>query len=431
MGDRLLPAVLEKNHSRTLRKDGSNRTLALGDLPSYSSVLLLQGPVGPFFQKLGDYWRKRGAKVYKVNFNGGDDWFYPPINDEVIQFKTRMEYWPVYLSELVIQKNIKAVFLFGDCRAIHQPAREISEALGYDVIVFEEGYIRPSLYTMERFGVNYFSSLTHLSCQDIVNSMEAQSEPSIPKKYLGSYGQMVRSGIQYWLSSILNQSQYPDYDHHRSLDCKRGWMWTKNFLQYWRYRLTERGLRSHLLGYKARTSDSDRMFLLPLQVHDDSQISTHSDFQSIKQVIELTLTSFAKHLKKSNCNDRLIIKHHPMDRGHVSYKTFIQNLGKLLQIQSNIIYIHDIRLPDLFRQLDGCVTVNSTIGLQTLYYGVPTINLGRSFYDKEGLTYQGSLDDFWSLKESVNRSLVKAFRNYLLHHTQVNGCLYSAEYDPS
>ena len=120
-----------------------------------------------------------------------------------------------------------------------------------------------------------------------------------------------------------------------------------------------------------------------------------------------------------------------MDRGHVSYKTLIQNLGKLLQIQSNIIYIHDIRLPDLFRQLDGCVTVNSTIGLQALYYGVPTINLGWSFYDKEGLTYQGSLDDFWSSKESVNGSLVKAFRNYLLHHTQVNGCLYSAEYDPS
>ncbi len=431
MGDLLLPAVIGSSLPKVLRRDRGNRTLNLGDLPFYSSVLLLQGPVGPFFQKLGHYWRKRGSKVFKINFNGGDDWFYPSGGDEVIQYKTRMEYWPTYLAEFVIQKNIKAVFLFGDCRAIHRPARELGQPLGFDVIVFEEGYIRPNLFTMERFGVNHYSFISRLSCEQIMKSIEAQHEPAIPKKYPRAYGQMVWAGIRYWLAGILNQSSYPDYDHHRSLDFKRGWMWTKNFLQYWHYRAVEKGLRSKLLDGYAKNKMSDRMFLLPLQVHDDSQITTHSDFQNIEQVIELVLTSFAKHLKQSNRNDQLVIKHHPMDRGHISYEAFIRNLGKLLQISSNIIYIHDIRLPDLFRYLDGCVTVNSTIGLQALYHGVQTINLGRSFYDKDGLTFRGSLDEFWNSNETVNRSAVQTFRNYLLHHTQVNGCLYSDEYEPS
>src|SRR5207253_3330067 len=35
-------------------------------------VLLLQGPVGPFFRRLAARLRAAGAEVHKVNFNGGD-----------------------------------------------------------------------------------------------------------------------------------------------------------------------------------------------------------------------------------------------------------------------------------------------------------------------------------------------------------------------
>ncbi|EGK8010610.1 capsule biosynthesis protein, partial [Campylobacter lari] len=42
---------------------------------SGKNVLLLQGPVGGFFRKIATKIPK--AKVYKVNFNGGDFFFYP------------------------------------------------------------------------------------------------------------------------------------------------------------------------------------------------------------------------------------------------------------------------------------------------------------------------------------------------------------------
>ncbi len=40
-------------------------------------VLLLQGPVGPFFWNLSKDLQKRGADVFKFNFNAGDALFYP------------------------------------------------------------------------------------------------------------------------------------------------------------------------------------------------------------------------------------------------------------------------------------------------------------------------------------------------------------------
>lgn len=424
--DVLYPRTESRAHH--LRKDGANRTLLLGDLPNYSSVLLLQGPLGPFFKTLADYWNARGAAVTKVNFNSGDDLFYPPSSSKVIQFKARLDFWPEYLTSLLIKNKIKAVFLFGDCRAIHQPVRSICDALGIDVIVFEEGYIRPHLFTMERNGVNHFSSMTQLDFEQIRQAPEAQSEPIIKQKYPHSYWYMVRWGIAYWFINLINRSHYPDYTHHRILDARMGWNWTKSFFRYWFYRLMDKSKRNRLLKPPPSTHQDSRLFFLPLQVHDDSQMAIHSDFETIEDVLETVISSFAYHLQSSGKSDVLVIKHHPMDRGHRNYAQYIQKLTNLYAIKDSIVYIHDIAVPELLKRCHACITVNSTIGLQSMSYGVPTINLGRSFYDKTGLTAQGTLDEFWLDAGVVNRNNIKAFRNYLLHHTQVNGSLYDPAY---
>ena len=43
-----------------------------------------------------------------------------------------------------------------------------------------------------------------------------------------------------------------------------------------------------------------------------------------------------------------------------------------------------------------------------------------------GLTFSGSLKDFWSEAQSleVNRELFRRFRSYLIEHTQLNGSFY-------
>lgn len=412
---------------KTARSDGANRTLLFGDLPNYKHVLLLQGPIGPFFKNLACYWRNRGAAVTKVNFNSGDDLFFPAINDSIIQYKARMDFWPQYLSGLLSDKNIRAVFLFGDCREIHKPVRALCELLGIDLWVLEEGYIRPHLFTLEKGGVNHHSKFTNLNLDTLCGARESQDEAPIRQRFDQSYWYMVRWGTLYWLANMFNGAHYPDYTHHRVLDFSMGIKWLKNIYRYWLFRFSEKFLRDRLLNQPMDNSKS-RLFLLPLQVHDDSQIVVHSDFSAIEQVIETVVSSFAGHLKEGRKKDLLVIKHHPMDRGHTNFSQFIKNLSRIYRIEKQIIYIHDISVPDLLKKVSGCITVNSTIGLQALYRGVPTINLGKSFYNKLGITYQGSLEEFWDNLDRVDMKNIKSFRNYLLHHTQVNGSLYHPEY---
>jgi capsular polysaccharide export protein len=412
---------------KPIRQDGNNRTLQFSDLPNYKNILLLQGPVGPFFKKLGNYWLNRGSNVFKVNFNSGDDYFYHPTEDEVIHFKFGSDLWPIFLSNLLVDKKIKAVFLFGDCRPFHHPVRSLSEILSINYYVLEEGYIRPHLFTLEKKGVNYYSHINDLSIEDISKDCGSKVEPPIRQRFDHSFWHMVRFATVYWFINLINQHHYPLYKHHRVLDVRMGYRWTRSVFRYWLYRLTELSTRRTLLKPDHKCNDS-RWFLLPLQVHDDSQIKFHSDFESIDQILFNVIHSFSIHIKNTASSDLLIIKHHPMDRGHNNYKKVISQLAKIYCIEANIVYIHDIKLPYLLKKISGCLTVNSTIGLQSLHYQCPVINLGKSFYDKPGLTFQGSLDEFWISRDKVNAKNAAHFRNYLLHHTQVNGSLYDPKY---
>ena len=118
-----------------------------------------------------------------------------------------------------------------------------------------------------------------------------------------------------------------------------------------------------------------------------------------------------------------------MNRGHEHYGSFISSLSNSLDISSKVIYIHNIALPDIFRHAKGCVIVNSTFGLQSLLHGVPVIALGRCFFAKESLTFQGDLSEFWGNPGPVNSDIFNNYKTHVISTTQVNGCLYSKEYE--
>ena len=128
------------------------------DLASFSgkNVLLLQGPLGPFFMHLSRDLRNAGAKVTKVNFNGGD-WLFS--SGSCVNYTGHAIDWPKYLTRLIKERNIDVILLFGDCRSLHRMALKHAVPMGIDVGVFEEGYVRPDYITFERYGVNANSQL--------------------------------------------------------------------------------------------------------------------------------------------------------------------------------------------------------------------------------------------------------------------------------
>ena len=379
-------------------------------------VLMLQGPVGPFFARFGTDLALAGAVVFKVNFNGGD-WLFS-WNDaftRVFDFTRDLAAWPGYFDDLLGRLNIDTVFLFGDCRPVHVAALKVVERRALNVGVFEEGYLRPDYITLERDGVNNNSSL-----------------PSNPKFYLSqpkrefamveplgsTYGQAAKWGMLYFAATSLGRFRFRHYQHHRRIGFSDGPSWLLSFWRKHRYRFSESDVLSHLVD-----QNSGNFFLVSLQTRGDAQMSVHSAFQSVDQFIEHVVASFARCAPAGR---QLALKHHPLDRGYSDYSVLIERLKKRHQLHGRCFYIHDQNLPVLLQHTCGVVVVNSTAGLSAVGEGVPVKTCGEAIYDIQGLTFQGSLDEFWKHAHLAvpNAGLYDAFKSYLISHTQHRGSFY-------
>jgi len=405
-----------------LRAVGSNRPnqppispLAL----SGDRVLLLQGPYGPFFSHFARHLSRLGATVRKINFNGGDHFFYKgPGTDDYVG---EPEHFPDFLREYLTTHRINRVFLFADCRLHHQQAIRICRDRGIPVRVFEEGYLRPDYVTCELDGINGYSHL-----------------PRDPAYYLGQVDTPVparrSTGSSFWrqwwfvelymFASILLRHRYPHYRHHNRihtwkdvLDFHRNWLVgaRRKLAVWWRDKRLTRQLAGPLSrGY----------FLVPLQVFDDSQVKHHSRYRDVTEFMRELAASFAQH---APVRAKLVFKHHPMDRGYRHYGDFIAGLAREFNLGDRLIYTHDVHLPTALDHALGVITINSTVGLSALWHQTPVKVMGAAIYDIKGLTFQGTLDEFWKKPTPPSQILHDCFRNYLIRHCQLNESFYGKQ----
>jgi len=383
------------------------------DLQAFSGkrVLLLQGPVGPFFARLAQDLRNVHAQVFKVNLNAGDWFFYPR---GAFNYCGTMEDWPAWIAGLMNRLQIEVVLLFGDCRPVHHAALEVARQHELEIGVFEEGYVRPDYVTLERFGVNANSQLPR--CPEYYQ--EEHLQIPVRRAVGNTYWAMAWYAFWYFLAGSLGKLWFRHYRHHRPLTLLEVLPWTRSvWRKYW-YRWAERGVQQELT-----TDWKDRYFLVPLQVFNDGQIIRHADFNGIEHFIETTLNSFARYAPEKTL---LVFKHHPMDRGYRDYSSFIRCRAEQAKIGKRVLYIHDQHLPALLSHARGVVVVNSSVGFSALNYGKPTIACGSALYDIPGLTYQGGLDAFWKVAHKVkpDMDLCQRFRICIIATTQLNGSFY-------
>ena len=71
------------------------------------------------------------------------------------------------------------------------------------------------------------------------------------------------------------------------------------------------------------------------------------------------------------------------------------------------------------------VTVNSTVGLIALARSRAVKTLGDAVYDMPELTFQPSLDRFWTEATTPDAALFDCFRRVVAARTQVNGGFFS------
>ncbi len=375
-------------------------------------VLLLQGPLGPFFRRLARDLRGAGATVIKIDFNGGDRLFSPR---GALAFRGRPAQWPAYFEAVLDAHAVDVVLLFGDCRPIHRVAHEVAAARGIEIGVFEEGYVRPDYVTLERHGVNGHSQIP----RSPAHFLQADTAPVPPTCHVGNtFWHTACWAVLYYLASACWRPCFPHYVHHRPLTLAEGWPWLRSVWRKQRYAWRERGIERELAS-----TGAGRYFLVALQVHNDAQMHVHSDFASVAEFIESTMVSFVRW---APAGTELVIKHHPMDRGYHDHAGLIGALAARHGLTGRVRYIHDQHLPTLLEHARGVVLVNSTVGLSALDHGTPLKVCGEAIYDMAGLSYQGPLDRFWRDAASlrIDTELYRRFRRYLIAHTQLNGSFY-------
>ena len=387
---------------------------SLDHLLSRQRTLLLQGPMGDFFTRLAEVLRAGGQQVWKVNFCGGDDLYYPAA--DALAFRERPAFFAEWLIAHLDTHRIDTLVLFGQSRPLHAIALDIARHRGLAVFVFEEGYLRPDYVTLEAGGVNAASTLPRDAA---FYRARLPEELPAPRPTHQQFGQTARIAIAYALACRRQRRAYPHYRHHREIDtAAEGLRWLRGWTRKWWHKLREAGEADYL----ADPAQHQRYFLAPLQVWNDSQIVVHSRFGEMGDFIDEVLGSFSASAPPDTL---LVFKHHPLDRPYSDYTRLIARRAREFGVADRVHYIHDQHLPTLLRHARGVVTVNSTTGLQALFHGTPVITLGEAVYDVEGLVFGGTLDEFWQAPGAVDAGLFQAYRNHLVTETQLNASFYA------
>jgi len=382
------------------------------------NVLLLQGPVGPFFKILSKYLRlEKNVNVQQITFNGGDHYF--SDKEHSIAYNGYSNDWGNFLSDYVKRENITDIIVFGDCRYYHREAKKIADQLSLSFWAFEEGYLRPSFITLEKNGVNGNSLFDFDKYQSELNAQESEEKTNENNMLLlkRSFLHMGLHASVYYFFKFFYSKRYKNYIHHRPWHViEETYNWVKSGIRKIKYRAKELSFQRRLEGEL-----SGKYFLAPLQVSVDSQILYHSSYRSVEEFIGDVIKSFAQNADKK---DYLVFKHHPMDRGFNHYAGYIKKLCYAYDVNGRVIYVHDLNLPSLLKHAKGTITINSTVGISSLHHDVPTKTLGRAIYNIDGITSQQSLNDFWISNCKPCKVRFNQFKESLLVANQIPGSFY-------
>ena len=390
--------------------------LVLAAIPSGAPVrtrhfLFLQGLPGPFFRRLGAALREKGARVSRVNFNGGDlvDW--PGEGSRA--YRGIEAEWPRWLDEHVHDLGVTDIIVFGDAREMHCAARAIADRRGLRFHAFEEGYLRPDHVTLERGGVNGQSSFPRSlhGLRMLAERLEPAPDPiSVPNRF----GPRALQATRYALATMMARRFFPHYCSHRYWPASReGLGWVRRTLR--------RGLE-RAASRRDMASLGDRpFFLMPLQIEGDSQLSHHSPFASMEEAMRFVVTAFATAPAETG----LLIKRHPLDPGVIDWRRAVSAVAAETGLSHRVRFVEQHDLLPLIRRARGVVTVNSTVGPLALAEGTPVLALGDAVYRLPGITADCSLDAFWQRPTSVDADAFALLCRVLRAKCLVNGSFHS------
>lgn len=390
---------------------------ALLQLAASKRALLLQGPVGPFFDRLTRWLESQGTSVHRVIFQAGDR--HDCCAGQPMDFGGDIGQWPEFLLNTVQRLGIDTIVLFGQARAHHAAAIALGKAAGLPVVVLEEGYVRPGYVTMELGGVNGFSTtLSQFAWQPDAPGLTVHTTKPLSSEH--QFRQMAWFACRHYWAMYWGKKASLHYKHHKSSS-----IWHHS--QYWVWSLIKKNLHLPQDNARVKRLIDQSYFFVPLQHDGDSQIIHHSPFEENTEFIIEVLRSFAHD---APLDALLVFRQHPHSRGGRGHGRLIRSLAAELGVGERVVHLVEGHTPTIVTHARGVVVINSTVGLQALMRHKPLMVLGDALYDRPGLSHQGLLHDFWADCPTPDAEQADAFLQSLIALTQAPCNVYGRADEP-
>lgn len=356
----------------------------------------------------------RGHYVRRVNLCIGD-WFFWR-GPQCLSYRGRLADWESWLEALLMREKITHLIYFADRTPYHVIAQGVARRLGIIPVSYEFGYLRPDWIIVEEGGQSTFSHFPDRLNQ-ITECAAGLPTPDTKRRFSYPHAQEARHEVGYHLANFFLWPLFPHFVADRAHN---------PVIEYLSYIPRNRRARRNGPLAEARISEltqgQEPYFVVALQMEGDYQIRANSRFRSLHDFIAEVLQSFAHHAPGSS---RIVFKLHPMDNGLTNWAKVIREQAMALGIALRVDFIDGGDLFALLRTAQGCVLVNSTVGLHALQLGCPVACLGIATYDIAGLTHQGPLDEFWSAPCKPGPSDVAALVRLMASALHVRGDFFS------
>ena len=222
-------------------------------LPKSRRVLLLQGPVGPFFFHLQIAFENASFETKRVLFHSADALFAPRRN--TVRVSGDIHSWKNWIQSELESNRPDAVVLFGSNRPAHKIARDVAHSMDVEIIALEEGYLRPGFITCELGGNNQHSPLLDWKPTRQDDGTEK------PLKFGNSFAMMGVWGTIYFTWREFRSRQQERSLYHRQTKgfVREGALWVVHIFGRLLARLKEKRLISQILS-----SDAGGYIFVPL-----------------------------------------------------------------------------------------------------------------------------------------------------------------------
>ncbi|ONG44822.1 capsular biosynthesis protein [Pseudoroseomonas deserti] len=382
------------------------------DAPAPKRFLFLQGPITPFFDEVGAGLRALGHAVHRINLNLGDRLFWR--GPGAVDFRGRLAEWPAFIEGFLDQHRITDMVLLGEQRSYNKIAIAAAHARGVRVAATDFGYIRPDWIVLEQDGMNAASRFTR-DPEEIVRIGAALPPPDLTIRHRDNFRRQAMWDMLYHLSSRMPWP-FPHYETHL----------LQHPLTYYL------GVGWRLLHRSADNRRADRilhqlsgtgpLFLMAMQMESDFSIRAYSKYPDLDTALREIAESFAAHAPK---NAHLLVKVHPLDPGLKNWKRRTRGIAAAAGIPDRMHYLGGGNLGAIVEQVQGVVTVNSTVGLRSIIDHTPTFALGEAIYRIPGLVFPGTLDHFWTEATPPEIPLREGFLRCIAHSLHIRGVYYN------